>query len=165
MPAMIAAALLLTLVATVSAGTVDPHAGHAMEMSAASPGGALTENRHERSPAGEDQAREAPAVVVSVNGAVTAAQSPAQAVALAVFLEDAARVELAALNAGLAETAPRMNEAQARNRATWQGRIAERMWEYLSAGGAVPGGRIGSCFKRSGRALGTAKMARHDGGA
>jgi len=76
----------------------------------------------------------APAVVVSVNGAVTAGETPAQAVALAVFLEDAARVELAALNAGLAETAPRMNEEQARNRATWQGRIAERMWDYLTAG-------------------------------
>jgi HCOMODA/2-hydroxy-3-carboxy-muconic semialdehyde decarboxylase len=76
----------------------------------------------------------APAVVVSVNGAVTAGETPAQAVALAVFLEDAARVELAALNAGLAETAPRMNEEQARDRATWQGRIAERMWDYLTAG-------------------------------
>lgn len=76
----------------------------------------------------------APAVVVSVNGAVTAAETPAQAVALAVFLEDAARVELAALNAGLADKAPRMSEEQARNRATWQGRIAERMWDYLTAG-------------------------------
>jgi HCOMODA/2-hydroxy-3-carboxy-muconic semialdehyde decarboxylase len=76
----------------------------------------------------------APAVVVSVNGAVTAGATPEQAVALAVFLEDAARVELAALNAGLADKAPRMTEEQAKSRATWQGRIAERMWEYLTAG-------------------------------
>ena len=75
----------------------------------------------------------APAVVVSVNGAVTGAETPQQAVALAVFLEDAARVELAALYAGLADKAPRMNEEQAKARATWQGRIAERMWEYLTA--------------------------------
>jgi HCOMODA/2-hydroxy-3-carboxy-muconic semialdehyde decarboxylase len=75
----------------------------------------------------------APAVVVNVNGAVTGAETPQQAVALAVFLEDAARVELAALYAGLAEKAPRMNEEQARNRATWQGRIAERVWEHLTA--------------------------------
>jgi HCOMODA/2-hydroxy-3-carboxy-muconic semialdehyde decarboxylase len=75
----------------------------------------------------------APAVVVSVNGAVTAAATPEQAVALACFLEDAARVELAALNAGLADKAPRMTEEQAKNRATWQGRIAERMWDYLTA--------------------------------
>ncbi|HEY6241010.1 MAG TPA: class II aldolase/adducin family protein [Burkholderiales bacterium] len=76
----------------------------------------------------------APAVVVSVNGAVTAGETPAQAVALAVFLEDAARIELAALSAGLADKAPRMSEAQARDRATWQGRIAERMWDYLTVG-------------------------------
>jgi HCOMODA/2-hydroxy-3-carboxy-muconic semialdehyde decarboxylase len=76
----------------------------------------------------------APAVVVSVNGAVTAGETPAQAVTLAWFLEDAARVELAALSAGLADKAPRMTEEQAKNRATWQGRIAERMWEYLTAG-------------------------------
>jgi HCOMODA/2-hydroxy-3-carboxy-muconic semialdehyde decarboxylase len=76
----------------------------------------------------------APAIVVNVNGAVTGAETPQQAVALACFLEDAARVELAALNAGLAGTAPRMTEEQAKNRATWQGRIAERMWDYLTAG-------------------------------
>jgi len=76
----------------------------------------------------------APAVVVSVNGAVTAGATPEQAVTLACFLEDAARVELAALNAGLADTAPRMTGEQAKNRATWQGRIAERMWDYLTAG-------------------------------
>ena len=75
----------------------------------------------------------APAIVVNVNGAVTGAETPQQAVALAVFLEDAARVELAALYAGLADRAPRMNEEQARNRATWQGRIAERMWDHLTA--------------------------------
>jgi HCOMODA/2-hydroxy-3-carboxy-muconic semialdehyde decarboxylase len=74
----------------------------------------------------------APAVVVSVNGAVTGAETPQQAVALAVFLEDAARVELAALSAGLADTAPRLSEEQAKNRATWQGRIAERMWDHLT---------------------------------
>ena len=76
----------------------------------------------------------APAIVVSVNGAVSAAETPAQALALAMFLEDAARVELAALSAGLADKAPRMSEDQAKTRATWQGRIAERMWDYLTAG-------------------------------
>jgi HCOMODA/2-hydroxy-3-carboxy-muconic semialdehyde decarboxylase len=75
----------------------------------------------------------APAVVVSVNGAVTGAETPQQAVALAVFLEDAARVELAALYAGLADKAPRMSEEQAKTRATWQGHIAERMWDHLTA--------------------------------
>lgn len=76
----------------------------------------------------------APAVVVSVNGAVTAGATPEQAVTLAWFLEDAARVELAALSAGLADKAPRMTEEQAKTRATWQGRIAERVWDYLTDG-------------------------------
>ncbi len=76
----------------------------------------------------------APAVVVAINGAVTAGESPQQALTLAWFLEDSARVELAALAAGLADKAPRMSEEQAKNRATWQGRIAERMWDHLSAG-------------------------------
>jgi HCOMODA/2-hydroxy-3-carboxy-muconic semialdehyde decarboxylase len=77
---------------------------------------------------------DAPGIVVGINGAVTAAGSLEQAVCLAWFMEDSARVELAALASGLADTAPRMNEAQARARATWQGRIAERMWDYLTAG-------------------------------
>ncbi len=76
----------------------------------------------------------ASAIVVGVNGAVTAGVDIEQAVCLAWFLEDAARVELAALAAGLADSAPRMNEEQARARATWAGRIAERMWEFLTAG-------------------------------
>lgn len=76
----------------------------------------------------------APAVVFGGNGAATAGESPEQALTLAWFLEDSARVELAALAAGLADKAPRMNEAQAKARATWQGRIAERMWDYLTAG-------------------------------
>ena len=76
----------------------------------------------------------APAIVVGVNGAVTAGESMEQAVCLAWFLEDAARVELAALAAGMADSAPRMSAEQAGPRATWQGRIAERMWEFLTAG-------------------------------
>ncbi|MSQ70638.1 MAG: class II aldolase/adducin family protein [Betaproteobacteria bacterium] len=76
----------------------------------------------------------APGVVVAINGAVTAGETVEQALTLAWFLEDAARVELAVLAAGMAEKAPRMNEEQAKNRATWQGRIAERMWEDLTAG-------------------------------
>jgi len=76
----------------------------------------------------------APAVVVNINGAVTAGESPEQALTLAWFLEDAARVELAALSAGLADKPTQMNDEQARARATWQGRIAERMWDYLTDG-------------------------------
>lgn len=42
----------------------------------------------------------APAIVLNVNGAVTVGETPEQALALAWFLEDAARVELATLSAG-----------------------------------------------------------------
>lgn len=74
----------------------------------------------------------APAIVLNVNGAVTAGSTPEQALALAWFLEDAARVELAVLAAGLADSAPLIVGEAARLRATWQGRIAERVWEYLT---------------------------------
>lgn len=74
---------------------------------------------------------EQPALFLNVNGAVTAAATPERAVALAYFLEDAARVELAALSAGLADTGPVLAGAVAAERATWNGRIAERVWEFL----------------------------------
>jgi HCOMODA/2-hydroxy-3-carboxy-muconic semialdehyde decarboxylase len=74
---------------------------------------------------------DAPALVLNVNGAVTVGRSAEQALALAWFLEDAARVELAALAAGLADGAPTLSDAAAQQRATWEGRIAERVWEYL----------------------------------
>jgi HCOMODA/2-hydroxy-3-carboxy-muconic semialdehyde decarboxylase len=74
----------------------------------------------------------AAAVVVSVNGAVIAAATPEQAVTLAWFLEDAARVELAVLATGVAGTL--LTAEQARDRATWVGRVAERMWDHLTAG-------------------------------
>ena len=72
-----------------------------------------------------------PALFLSVNGAVTAAESPERAVALAYFLEDAARVELVALAALHGTSGPILALDVAQERATWSGRIAERVWEYL----------------------------------
>jgi HCOMODA/2-hydroxy-3-carboxy-muconic semialdehyde decarboxylase len=74
----------------------------------------------------------APAIVVSVNGAVSVATSMQQAVALAWFLEDAARVEMAVRGAGGAAHVVFASAAQAQERATWEGRIAERVWEHLT---------------------------------
>lgn len=71
----------------------------------------------------------APAIVVSVNGAVAAGADAAQALTLALFLEDAARVELAALQAGHAD-GPLLDAAQCRSRAVWAGQVAERQWHY-----------------------------------
>lgn len=76
----------------------------------------------------------APAIVVGPNGALTVADSLEKAVTLAWFLEDAARVELAVRSAGGTAHVTFADADQARQRATWAGRIGERMWEYLTAG-------------------------------
>jgi HCOMODA/2-hydroxy-3-carboxy-muconic semialdehyde decarboxylase len=71
-------------------------------------------------------------VVMRGNGAVVRARSLEHAVVLAWYLEDAARVELAALASGLADIAPVISTEEARQRATDQGGIFERMWEHLT---------------------------------
>ncbi|MGE0310968.1 MAG: class II aldolase/adducin family protein [Lautropia sp.] len=78
---------------------------------------------------------DAPAVVVGVNGAVTAADSMPRAFALAWFLEDSARVELTVRAAGGADHVSFATPEAARERATWEGRIAERVWDYWTDGG------------------------------
>lgn len=80
-----------------------------------------------------DLMADAAALVLSVNGAVVAGADAAQALTLALFLEDSARVELAALHAGC-EAGPLLTEAQCQGRATWAGRVAERQWDYWTAG-------------------------------
>lgn len=75
----------------------------------------------------------APAIVVSINGAVVGGANAAQALALAVFLEESARIELIALSTGC-EDAPTPTLDQARSRATWNGRVAERLWDYWTQG-------------------------------
>lgn len=77
---------------------------------------------------------DAPAIVVGVNGAVTAGTSAGQALALAWLLEEAARVELAVLASGLARTSLGMDKATARQRATWDGLTAARLWDHLCHG-------------------------------
>lgn len=72
------------------------------------------------------------AIVVSINGAVTAADSLEKATALSWFLEDAARVELSCMNAGRSEHEAFKSEESARERATWAGGILERMWLYMT---------------------------------
>lgn len=76
-----------------------------------------------------DTMGEAPAIVVSVNGAVVGGANAAQALALGIFLEDSARVELAALQAGCADS-PWLSDEQAAGRAVWAGQVAERLWHY-----------------------------------
>ncbi|MFA5685203.1 MAG: class II aldolase/adducin family protein [Lysobacteraceae bacterium] len=78
------------------------------------------------------QLGDAPAIVMRGNGAVVAGDSIEAAVVLAWYLEDAARVELDCLAAP--DLAVAFTEAEARQRATWNGRLLERMWEYLTHG-------------------------------
>lgn len=72
------------------------------------------------------------AVIMRGNGAVTAGETLEQAIALAYFLEDAARVELDMIKAGQ-EEAPCLSDEQIAERVTWQGNIAERLWAHLTA--------------------------------
>lgn len=67
------------------------------------------------------------------NGAVAAGDTLEEAVVLAWYLEDACRVELAALAAGLAD-APAIPPDAAAERATKAGRIFERMWDFMTEG-------------------------------
>jgi HCOMODA/2-hydroxy-3-carboxy-muconic semialdehyde decarboxylase len=67
------------------------------------------------------------------NGVVTAGSSLDEAVVLTWYLEDAARIELDVLASGL-DGLPLFSESEAAARANWNGRIRERMWEYLTAG-------------------------------
>jgi len=75
---------------------------------------------------------DSPAVVVSINGAVTVADSLQKACVLAWFLEDAARVELSCLNAAMDHIETFKNRDSAMNRATWAGGIMDRMWQYMT---------------------------------
>jgi HCOMODA/2-hydroxy-3-carboxy-muconic semialdehyde decarboxylase len=72
-------------------------------------------------------------VMMRGNGAVVAGATLPEAVGLAWYLEDMCRIELAALSAGLGD-APTVTATEAETRATRQGRIFERMWDYLSHG-------------------------------
>ncbi len=72
------------------------------------------------------------AIVMRGNGAVTVADSLEDAVVLAWYLEDAARVELQVLGSG--REGLRLSPDESRDRAVTDGRLYERMWEYLTAG-------------------------------
>lgn len=78
----------------------------------------------------------AQALVMRGNGAIVVGGSLVEAMTLNFYLEDAARIELQLLAAGLADQAPRLSLEEARQRATDSGRIFERMWDYLTAGDA-----------------------------
>jgi HCOMODA/2-hydroxy-3-carboxy-muconic semialdehyde decarboxylase len=71
------------------------------------------------------------AIVMRGNGAVTVGVTLAEAVALAWYLEDAARLELAVLNTGL--EAQVFTAEEVHDRAVDTGRLLERMWQWMTA--------------------------------
>lgn len=74
------------------------------------------------------------ALVMRGNGAVVAADSLMRAVVLTWYLEDAARLEMEVLAAGLEKESVVLSESECAQRATSAGLIFERMWQYLTAG-------------------------------
>ncbi|WP_028604606.1 class II aldolase/adducin family protein [Ottowia thiooxydans] len=74
------------------------------------------------------------ALVMRGNGAVVAAESLIRAVVLTWYLEDAARLELEVLAAGIEHESVILSESECSQRATSAGLIFERMWQYLTAG-------------------------------
>jgi len=70
------------------------------------------------------------AIVLRGNGAVVVGASLQEACVLAWYLEDAARVELDVLASG--EPGSVFTPVEAADRATMQGRIVERMWDWLT---------------------------------
>jgi HCOMODA/2-hydroxy-3-carboxy-muconic semialdehyde decarboxylase len=71
------------------------------------------------------------AIVMRGNGAITAGASLEEAVALAWYLEDAARVELAVLSTGLEPQVFTADEV--RDRAIDVGSMLQRLWNWMSA--------------------------------
>lgn len=72
------------------------------------------------------------AVVLRGNGCVVVAEDLQRAVTLSCYLEDAARIELVVMASGAGNgPSPTLTPEEAVRRATWAGRPAERMWDYL----------------------------------
>lgn len=77
---------------------------------------------------------EANAVVMRGNGLVVSADSLEKVISLTWYLEDAARLELAARAAGLDQHSVVLTPDECKERATSTGGIFERMWDHLTAG-------------------------------
>lgn len=74
------------------------------------------------------------AIVMRGNGVVVVGDSLRQTVVLTWYLEDAARLELVVLGAGLESQSAVLDDAACTRRATGAGLIFERMWDHLTAG-------------------------------
>ena len=77
---------------------------------------------------------DANSIVMRGNGIVTAGKTFEETLVLAWYLEDAARVELDCLAAGLALDEFVLSETECEKRAVYTGQIMNLMWNYLIAG-------------------------------
>jgi HCOMODA/2-hydroxy-3-carboxy-muconic semialdehyde decarboxylase len=75
---------------------------------------------------------QAPGIVMRGNGAVVVGETIQQAVTLAWFLEDAARVEREVRAMGFDPEQGLLDAAEIRDRQVWAGQVAERMWDWLT---------------------------------
>lgn len=75
---------------------------------------------------------DAPGVVMRGNGAVVVGANLLQAVTLAWFLEDAARVERDVRSMGFAPDTGLLDPSETADRQVWSGGVAERMWDWLT---------------------------------
>ncbi|MGD9665055.1 MAG: class II aldolase/adducin family protein, partial [Novosphingobium sp.] len=75
---------------------------------------------------------ESPAIVMRGNGAVVAGETVQQAVTLAWFIEDAARIERDVRAMGFAPDSGLLNAEEVTARQVWAGGVAERMWTWLT---------------------------------
>lgn len=76
---------------------------------------------------------DASGIILRGLGAVTAGADIKQALCLAWFLEDMARLELAVLASGEADRAPVYTMEEALGLSSWGGQVAERAWDHLTA--------------------------------
>ena len=79
-----------------------------------------------------ERAGDAPAIVMRGNGAVTIGASLEQAVTLAWFLEDAARVERDVRAMGFDPASGVLDADEVVARQVWAGGVTERMWRHLT---------------------------------
>jgi HCOMODA/2-hydroxy-3-carboxy-muconic semialdehyde decarboxylase len=77
---------------------------------------------------------DSPAIVMRGNGAVVTGATIQQAVTLAWFLEDAARIERDVRAMGFAPETGLLDAEEIAARQVWAGGVAERMWDYLTSG-------------------------------
>ena len=77
---------------------------------------------------------QAHALVMRGNGLITVGETVEEAVVRAWYAEDAARIELDVLASNHEADEALITEDEANIRATWSGRILDRMWDYLTYG-------------------------------